>query len=173
MTKSKLRRPAETARAPADRAEAEAMLARLGAIRRDLAVSAAALEEGVAAMKEAAETAAKPLAAEAEQLLRGLQLYAEANRAALTDGGRHKTVKLSSGELLWRLRPPSVRLRDVAAVIETLKAMGKDQFLRTKYEVNKEALLAAPAEAASIPGVTIGSAGEEFLAEPLVVELAA
>lgn len=170
---NRLKRPAETARAPADRSEAETMLARLGAIRRELALSGAALEETVGGLKAQAEEAAKPLAAEAEMLLRGLQLYAEANRAALTDGGRTKTVKLSTGELVWRLRPPSVRLRDLAAVIETIQQLGLTKFLRTKHEVNKEALLAAPGEASAIPGVSIGSPGEEFAAEPLAMELVA
>lgn len=173
MAKSKLKRAAETAVAPANREEAEAMLARLGAIRRDMALSSAALEESVSGLKTAAELAAKPLADEAETLFRGLQLYAEANRAALTEGGKTKTVKLATGELAWRTRPPSVKLRDVAAVIETLKAGGFDRFLRIKHEVNKEALLAEPVAAQAIPGVTIGSAGEEFIAEPLAMELVA
>lgn len=167
--KGKLKRAAETAVAPGNRQEAEAMLARLGEIRRDMALHSAALEEGVAALKAAAETAAQPLAAEAEALFRGLQLYAEANRAALTEDGKTKTVWFATGLLAWRTRPPSVKLRDVAAVIETLRATGLDRFLRVKHEVNKEALLADPVAAQSIPGVTIGSAGEEFIAEPLVV----
>ena len=174
MTKNnRLKRPAETARAPADRSEAETMLARLGAIRRDLALAGAALEEAVVGVKAQAEEAAKPLAAEAEALMRGLQLYAEANRAALTDGGRTKTVRLATGEIGWRQRPPSVRLRDVPTVIETMQRLGLLKFLRIKHEVNKEALLAAPGEASAIPGVMIGSAGEEFLAEPLAMELVA
>lgn len=173
MAKGAMKRAAETARAPADRAEAEAMLGRLGAIKREIALHEAALEEDVVSLKAKAEISAKPLAAEADTLFRGLQIYAEANRGTLTDGGRTKTVKLATGELLWRLRPPGVRLRDVATVIETLQRLGLSQFLRVKHEVNKEALLAAPAQAAKIPGVSIGSAGEEFIAEPMTVELVA
>lgn len=171
MAKRKLKAPAETVRAPADRAEAEAMLGRLGEIRRELGLHGAALEEMVARIRASAENEAKPLAAEAEALFRALQLYAECNRPALTENGRTKTVRLATGELLWRQRPPSVKLRDVAAVLETIQQLGLTQFIRTKHEVNKDALLAAPAAAAAIPGVTIGSAGEEFIAEPIVVEL--
>lgn len=169
---SKLKRAAEAVRAPRDRAEAEEMLAQLGAVQRDLALAEAALAETVAGAKAAAEAAARPLQAQQEALLRGLQLWAEANRHALTEGGRTKTVKLATGEIAWRARPPKVVLRDLTAVQEALVSLGLQRFLRTKVEVNKEAMLAEPAVARQVPGVSIGSEGEEFVAAPVAAALA-
>lgn len=175
MTKTikgaRLKRVAETAPVPADSASAAASLARIGAIQRDLTLADAALAETVAKAKEAAEKAAAPLKAEVELLTRGLQIWAEAHREELTQGGRIKTVTLSTGEIAWRSRPPSVRLRDAAAVIETLQRLQMSRFLREKIEVDREAMLREPAAAAAVPGVVIGSAGEEFVVTPASAEL--
>lgn len=175
MTKTikgaRLKRVAETAPVPASIASAAASLARIGQLQRDLALSAAALAEVVAKAKEAAEAAAAPLKAEVELLTRGLQIWAEAHRDELTQGGKVKTVTLATGEVAWRSRPPSVRLRDPAAVIETLQRLQLSRFLREKIEIDREAMLREPAAAASVPGVVIGSAGEEFVVSPATAEL--
>lgn len=163
---AKLKRKAEASRAPRDLAEAETFLARLGEIERDRALAQAALDETVAKAQEGAGIKLAPLNAEADELTRGLQLWAEANRAKLTNEGRTKTVRLASGEIAWRTRPPSVRLSKVEMVIEAIKRLGKVQFLRTKEEVNKEAMLAEPDVARTIAGVTIASEGEDFVVTP-------
>lgn len=173
MRNAKLKRAAETARAPQTREEAEQMLARLGAIQRDQALIAAALEETVSGQKQAAEAKARPLADEAADLTRGLHLWAEANRPSLTQDGRTKTVKLATGEIAWRARPPSVKLKDQPGVIERLVQLGLARFLRTKTEINREAMLAEPSVASQVPGVTISSEGEEFVLTPTTVEMAA
>jgi phage host-nuclease inhibitor protein Gam len=169
----RIKAPAETVAAPQTRAEAERMLARLGALQREIALIEMSASEAIAAHKSLAEEAAKPLAEEAERLRRGLQLWAEANRAALTEGGRTKTVRLATGEIAWRQRPPSVRLRDMPRVIEALVQLGLQRFLRVKQEVDKEAMLREPAVAGAVPGVTIGSEGEEFVVTPLEVDVSA
>jgi phage host-nuclease inhibitor protein Gam len=162
----RLKRVAETAPVPADVPSAAASLARIGVLQRDLVVAEAALAETLADAKAAAEAAAAPLKAEIEMLTRGLQIWAEARRDDLTQGGRVKTFSLSTGDIAWRTRPPSVRLRDPNAVIETLQRMQMGRFLREKIEIDREAMLREPALAATVPGVTIGSAGEEFVVTP-------
>ena len=174
MPKAALKRAAETVRAPATREEAETMLARIGELMRAQQRRQADLDEAVAAAKSKAEQEARQPAAEQADLMRGLQIWAEANRKVLTQDGRTKTVKLATGEIAWRLRPPSVRLSKLDAVIEAIQAMGQKgkRFLRTKVEVNKEALLGEQEVAKTIPGVSIGSAGEEFVVAPTGLDLA-
>jgi len=172
-TKTRNKRPAETARAPANREEAERMLARIGQIQRERTLLNTELEEEVAALKGAAEDRARPLAAEQEALERGIQLWAEANRALLTNGGATKTVRLAGGELAWRLRPPSVRVSNLAGVIEVMRNSGFLRFLRQKTELDKEAMLREPTFASQIPGVTISSGGEDFVVTPETVEVVA
>jgi phage host-nuclease inhibitor protein Gam len=168
---ARLKRAAETAPVPQDMEAAAAQVARIGAIERELTLAGAALAESVAAIKAQAEAAALPLKLEIEGLHRGLLIWAEANREALTHGGRTKTVKLSSGEIAWRDRPPSVRLRDAEAVLEALRAMQLGRFIREKQEVDREAMLRERDLAATVPGVTIGSAGEEFVVTPTEARL--
>lgn len=173
MKGARLKAPAERAAAPQSREEAERVLARLGELQREMALIALSAEEAVAAHKSLAEELAAPLRTEAEALRRGLQLWAEANRAALTEGGRTKTVRLATGEIAWRVRPPSVRVRDMKRVLEALVQLGLARFIRVKQEVDKEAMLREPELAAQVPGVSIGSEGEEFVVSPLVVALPA
>ncbi|WP_304808058.1 host-nuclease inhibitor Gam family protein [Falsiroseomonas sp.] len=163
---AKVKRKAEVVRAPADKSEASAFLAEIGAKQRDLVVIKAAQEEAVAAANGRAAAEAAPLEERIATLTRGLQLWAEANRDALTEGGKTKTVALPTGDVSWRLRPPSVRISNAAGVIAEAVRAGLDKFLRTKVEVNKEAMLADQANALTLPGVSIGSAGEEFVVAP-------
>jgi phage host-nuclease inhibitor protein Gam len=173
MREKKLKRAAETVRAPQNREEAEAMLARLGAIQRDRTVLATALEETLATERARVDSEDLPLRTEAEGLTRGIQLWAEANRRSLTQDGRTKTIRLSTGEIAWRARPPSVKLRDQNAILEFLTNTGLARFIRTKTEVNREAMLAEPSVATTVPGVTISSEGEEFVVSPLTEQVAA
>jgi phage host-nuclease inhibitor protein Gam len=62
-----------------------------------------------------------------------------------------KTVALTTGEIGWRLRPPKVVVRGVEAVLDKLKRMGLDRFIRTKEEINKEAILNEPDAVARVP----------------------
>lgn len=173
MREKKLKRAAETVRVPQNREEAEAMLARLGVIRREKTLLTAALEETLDAERQRTEAVALPLKTEAEGLVRGIQLWAEANRPTLTQDGRTKTIKLATGEIAWRARPPSVKIKDMPGVMERLIQLGLARFLRTKSEINREAMLAEPSVASSVPGVTIGSEGEEFVVSPLTEQVAA
>lgn len=170
-TQKKLKRPASVALAPTDAAKADIMLARVGTLQREKQAIQAGLDAKVTEAKQIAEAQATPLDAEIAALTQGLQLWAEANREKLTDGFRTKTVKLAAGDLLWRSRPPSVRITRVEAVLATLKQRQLVQFIRTKEEVDKDAMLRAPALARNVPGVTIGSEGEEFVVQPLTEPL--
>ena len=161
---------AVAAAVPRDQVEANWMVAELGEALRQRALIQAALDEAVQNAKARAEAEAEPIRARIGELQQGLQIWAEANRATLLAGGR-KSVELPAGELGWRLRPPSVRIAGVAAVVATLKALGLTRFLRIKEEIDKHAMLREPEVAGAVPGVTIGSAGEEFYVAPVGVEL--
>ena len=132
----------------------------------------AALDERVTEARQFADAKAAPVEAEIATLTQGLQLWAEANRERLTDGHRRKHVQLAAGRLAWRSRPASVRLKNVDAVLQALKDRQLVQFIRTKEEVDKDAMLRAPEAARAVPGVTIGSEGEEFVVEPVTEPMA-
>lgn len=158
---------------PQNRDEAASAVREIGELNRDLARLEATMNDRLAAIRETFETRADPLREAIAAKTEGLKAWAEANRVALTDGGKTKTADLGTGKISWRLRPAKVRLVKVDAVIETIKKLGFTQFLRTTEEVNKEALLADRDKAKLVSGVSIGSDGEDFVVDPFEVELTA
>jgi len=104
------------------------------------------------------------------QLVEGLFAYAEAHRDELTDGGKRKTVEVPTGIFGWRMTPPAVSLRDVKSILKSLKSLGLKRFIRTKEEIDKEAMLKEPNVATTVKGVSI-SQHEEFIAKPAELEV--
>jgi len=156
---------------PQNRDDAAAAIRQIGEKNREIARIEANMNDRLAVIKEESEVLAAPLKDDVVGLTEGLKVWAEANRAALTNGGKVKSADLGTGKINWRLRPAKVTLREVEKIIERLKALGKQKFLRTKEEVNKEAMLDAPDEARMIAGVSIGSEGEDFVVEPFEAEI--
>ena len=168
---AKLKRASSMVRAPKDMAEAAQFLDCIGRAVRERSGIEDGLNDQVADLRIAAEARTRPIDLEIEQMTKGLQLWAEANRPALTKDGATKTIRLATGEVAWRIRPPKVTVRGVDAVIEALQRLGLARFLRSKVEIDKEAMLREPAAAGAVPGVSIGSEGEEFVVSPASVEL--
>ena len=92
--------------------------------------------------------------------------------AVLTNGGKVKTANLITGEVQWRQRPPSVRVTGAESVIETLRRLGLSQFVRTKEEVNKEAILNEPEGVKGVAGITVVKGVEDFVITPFEQEVA-
>lgn len=153
------------------REEAEADIARLGDIQRELARIQADYGDAAAALKGVAEESAAPLKEEAEALQLRVQGWCEANRNALTKGGKVKFADLATGKVQWRNLPPKVSIRGVEKFLEECRRLGLSQFVRTKLEPNKEVMLAEAVLAKTLPGVSIGSEGEEFAIEPFQPEI--
>lgn len=135
--KSRTKSPALTVSVQT-RDEAVEAVRRLGDIGREAQRIAHDLNDKVAAMQEAADAAVAPLQEEA-----AVHAWANANRDTLTDGGKVKFADLTTGIIRWRNNPPSCRVTGQDAVIALMQGdTGKyGRFLRTKTEVNKEAVL--------------------------------
>ena len=142
----------------------------IGLDRREKLRIETAMNDEIAAIKTRYEAEAAPLNERMQQLQSGVQMWCEANRAALTGNGKVKTANLGSGEVKWRMTPSSVNLRNVKTVIAKLQELGLTRFLRVKEEVNKEQILAEPDAVRGVPGITI-SQFEEFVIEPFEMNL--
>ena len=99
-----------------------------------------------------------------------VQAWCESRRDELTLNGKTKTGTFNTGEVQWRQRPPSVGIRGTESVIESLHTLGLVRFIRTKEEVNKEAMLNEPELAATVAGVTIKTGVEDFVITPFEQE---
>jgi phage host-nuclease inhibitor protein Gam len=168
---SKVKSAAAAVTVPQSRDQASAYIAEIGALQRDLERLAADMNDELAAIKERHETNAQPQLDRIKALTSGVQIWCEANRDNLTQNGKVKTAALPSGEIGWRIRPPSVRVTGAEAVLDALRRASLTEFIREKQEVNKEAILASPEKVAGIHGIAI-TQGEDFFVTPFATELA-
>ena len=155
---------------PQSREEAASFIHDIGVRQREIARIEADMNDRIAQATKDAEATANPLSEEVDRLTGGLRIWADANRQVLT-GGKRKFADLGTGKIEWRLTPAKVTIRNVEDVIARIKTLGVNAFLRTKDEIDKEAMLREPAKARLITGVSIGAEGERFYVEPFEVEI--
>lgn len=155
---------------PQDRDEASSAVAQIGEASREIARIEADMNDQMARIKEQFETLAAPHRERVAVLTKAVQTWAEAHREELTDHGKRKTHDLPAGQILWRMRPPSVRINGVDAVLDLLRRLGLDRFIRRKEEVNRDAILAEPAAVSHVPGIAISQA-EDFVVVPFETSL--
>lgn len=169
--KTRIKSTAIAAEVPQTREQAAEAIADIGLANRELERINADMNDALASTKERFEQMAEPLRQKIAAKTQGIQTWAEANRDQLTNGGKVKTAALTTGEIAWRTRPPSCRINGAEAVLDILRRMNLARFIRTKEEINKEAILNEPAAVANVPGISI-SQGEDFVVTPFEAELA-
>jgi phage host-nuclease inhibitor protein Gam len=169
-TNARLKRDAVAHWVPTSRDQVAEAIAEIGRCQRERDIVRTAMNDQLSALKTQYEAQAKPHADRISELSRGVQLWCEANRDTLTAESKSKTVRLATGEIKWRMRPPSVSVRGLADVLRTLIARGLDRFVRVKEELDKEAVLAEPDAVIGVPGITI-SQREDFVIVPFSTEL--
>lgn len=155
---------------PQSKDDVVAAIAAIGRCQRERARIEASMNDELALVRERWETQAAPHLEQIRALTTGVHLWCEANRAALTHNGKVKYAHLASGEVKWRMTPPKVVVRAVENVLDYLRQAGLDRFIRSKDEVNKEAVLAEPEAVAHIKGISF-SQKEEFIVLPFETEL--
>ena len=153
--------------------EAARFLAEIGQEQRATDKIQSGLNAKVDELKAKAMADDEPHQEKISQLVEGLFAFAEAHRDELTNSGKRKTVEVPTGTFGWRMTPPSVTLRGVESILKSLKSLKLKRFIRTKEEIDKEAMLKEPETAKTVKGVSI-SQHEEFVAKPteLQVEVA-
>ena len=151
---------------PQTKDDAAADVRVIGDLQRQSLRAAAEMNDAIATITQKFQPRLEALNEQLKTLQDGVQAYCEAHRAELTDGGRVKSANLITGEVMWRQRPPSVSVRGAEAVIEALKRLGLGKFVRTKDEVNKEAILNEPDAVRGVAGITVVTGVEDFVITP-------
>lgn len=158
---------------PQTKGDAAADIRKIGDLQRELLRSNTEMNDAIAVIAHNFQPRLDAINEQLKILQEGVQGYCEAHRSELTDGGKVKTANFVTGEVQWRKRPPSVTLRGVEAVIETLKRLGFAKFVRTKEEINKDAILNEPDEVRGVAGITIVKDVEDFVITPFEQEVVA
>lgn len=156
---------------PQSRDEAAADIRKIGDLQRQALRQELAMNDSIAEITEKFQPHIDAIKEQLKTLQEGVQGYCEAHRIELTDGGKVKTANLITGEVQWRQRPPSVSVRGAEAVIETLKRLGFARFIRSKEEINKDAVLNEPDEVRGVAGLTVVTGVEDFVITPFEQEV--
>lgn len=167
---TKLKTKAAAVAVPQSKTECAAYIKNLGDVQRDFERTRAEMNDAIANITKTHQPALEAMSERLQNLQTGIQTWCEANRAALC-AGASKTANLVTGEVSWRQRPPSVSVRGADTVMETLQRMGLARFVRTKNEINKEAILNEPDAVRGIAGLTIISGVEDFSVTPFAVDV--
>jgi phage host-nuclease inhibitor protein Gam len=155
---------------PQTKEDAAADVRKVGELMRQLTREEADMNDLIAEITQRYQPAFGLLKEQITLLQDGVQSYCEANRDALTNGGKVKSANLITGEVAWRQNPPSVRISKSETVIETLKRLGLGRFVRTKEEINKDAILNEPDDVRGVAGITLVTGVEQFVITPFEQE---
>ncbi len=156
---------------PQSREQVISDIKNIGDLQRELARLETAMNDEIGQITERYSEPAEDLKKRLAVLQGGVQSWCEANRAELTDNHKVKFANLITGEVQWRIRPPSVTVRGADAVLELLRSKGLIRFIRTKEEVNKEAILNEPEAVQGLPGLTLNTGIEDFAIVPFEAEV--
>lgn len=148
------------------RDEVETAIKEIGDLNRELERLAIEQNDKLAAITEEYAPLMNAVKEKLSPKQDAVQAWCESRRDELTNNGKTKTGTFNTGEVQWRQRPPSVAIRGADSVIEALKTHGLFRFIRTKEEINKEAMLNEPDIAATIAGVNIKTGVEDFVITP-------
>ncbi|WP_082327494.1 host-nuclease inhibitor Gam family protein [Salmonella enterica] len=155
---------------PQSREQVSIDIKKIGDIQRELTRIEADANDQIAVIMNQNTPKIEALRAELDVLQKGVQTWCEANRSSITKGSS-KTANLITGEVSWRTKPDSVSIKGVELVLETLKKLKLDRFIRRKEEINKDAILADKKAVENIKGISIVSGKEVFSITPFEQEI--
>lgn len=162
-----------TVQACQSKADAMRDIKTIGDLQRDLGRIEADINDQIADLTKKAAPRIEQLRERLVELQAGVQTWCEANRVEIC--GKGKSANLVTGEVSWRQRPPSVslpRAKDkVEALIQLLRAKGLTGFVRSKDEINKDAILADKDKVKDIKGIKVVTGVEDFVITPFEVDV--
>lgn len=140
-TKKRTKAPAQE-HVPSTRDDCARQITLIGNLQRQHERLQGEMNDKIAAITDQYAAPLELLAKQISALSAGVQTWCEASRPQLTQDGKFKSHDFLTGVVNWRLGLPSVSVTGADAVIKTLRNLGLVEFIRTKEEVNKEAILA-------------------------------
>lgn len=140
---------------------------RIAEIVREISRHTTESESARQAITERSAEIIEPLYKQIVDIGKSIHAYAEWHREELTSGGKINTVQLpkNAGLIQWYRTPAAAEIANAEEVLRNIKLLGFTEFIRTKEEINKEALLENEDRAKTISGVVIAR-GEKFAIKP-------
>jgi phage host-nuclease inhibitor protein Gam len=152
--------------APQTREEVASGIEEIGLKQRERTVLETRMNDEIAAIQSRYAELAAPINERLDVLQTGVAIWCESHRDELTENGKIKTHDFPTGQVKWRLTPWSVTLRGVDEILKALRRLKLTKYIRTKYEINKQALLEDREKGVKLPtGITFNQS-EEFIIVP-------
>lgn len=174
---------------PTDPLQVDNLILQLGTLDRQLAALKLSHEERLAPLHAEFARQALTIQSQINERFTKIHGYCSAHRDELLPDKDLKTATFGSGTVAWKIRPPSVefkkgmKVEDVVSAIkrhaESVKGLSIVPHLfqetmgliRTKEEVNKEAVLEKPELIAGMDAIYIRKDMEDFVITPTEVKL--
>jgi len=154
---------------PQTAVEFEEQAVRLGELSREIDGITDAGATKIAEIKLSTKKATDALTKTAKALWGAISAYAEAHRTELLPKDR-KSVSIAAGTIGWRTSTPAIQIDgDEEEIITRMEAAGLHRFLRETVVIDKAALLAEPAIAKTIAGLSIVQV-ESLFFKPLDID---
>lgn len=148
----------------------------IGDIQRKLTRMETEMNDKIAVITSKYTPDTEALNTKLELLKAGVTAWCGVNRDELTNNGKTKTVKFTTGEVSWRTNPLSVNIKGTKAVLEELIKRKWEQFITRKTDINKAAINDAlkadeDAEVGKIKGIIVNKDTETFSITPFEQEI--
>ncbi len=172
-TKQVTKELAEELPVPQSDQEADDLIARIAELDVERDGVLAKLNADTALLKKNAEESISHKTAEISRLAKGLNIYFKANQERLTEDGKRRSHRFARGDIGLRMGRASVKLVNTKRIILHClrKPMLRRIFLRIKFEVNKQAILAHQDLASNIKGIKLVEPQDYFFVRPLSLNL--
>ncbi len=140
MPSKKLKATAQV-QVPQNKDDCAAYIRALGDLQRQQARLQADMNDRIAATTAEYQPKLEALQQQIDPLFKGVQAWCEAHRADITEGMKVKTANLVTGDVAWRVGMPTCSVNGAEAVIQSLKLLGLQDYVRATEAVNKEAVI--------------------------------
>ncbi|MDD9911634.1 MAG: host-nuclease inhibitor Gam family protein [Alphaproteobacteria bacterium] len=147
---------------PKDDQQVVNFIHRMGNVQNQIARIKADASDEILAIKEREKAKLLPLEQQETDLVEGIQAYCEVNRDRLC--GKNKSHDFGTGTVAWRFTTKT-KISKKVNVLELLEKADLKQFIRTKHEIDREAIRENPEAVRDLPGITITKT-ETFAVEP-------
>ncbi len=125
-------------------------------IQQSSSVHIRKLEVQIVEKLEETKNSTRTMQEERDKLSEAVFIFAQERKMELTDNLKKKTVELPTGDKLrWYFANPSVAVEDEEKAVAELKEKGLQEFIRTKEEINKEAILAKPGKTENLRFISV------------------
>jgi len=146
----------------------------IGNLQNEVAEREREMNERLARIKADYEERALPARQKLAELSAQVRDYCDERRESLVTQAGKKSIDFGSGEVIWKAGKPSVWVKPGLAIeklIAALKDKRLGRFIRTKHELDKQAVLKDPEAVSAVKSMVRVESKEVFAIKPFATQI--